>query len=799
MSAWTKIKKKLKSGTWYPFYNTFYEKTRIDPYTILLESRSGRGMESNIFAILRELNQEEYRKYSIVFACRSDYKASVEKKLQHYGLKVDKLMKFGSISYYRMLSRAKYLINDSTFPGRFIKKDGQIYLNVWHGTPLKCMGRDNVEERYSMGNVMRNLLMSDYLLFSNVFMEEKMRGAYMLDNLYQGQFIHECYPRNEIFFHPDKGEALKKKFGFGNLQVSVYMPTFRGNADAVDSKDSVKEMQGYLDVLDRCLDEDQLLLVKLHPFVGNGLNLSGYQHIQKFPEGYDTYEVLNMCDVLITDYSSVMYDFANSGKKIILFAYDIEDYAGSRGMYEDIRTYPFPLVRTPKEVADLLKTPVKELDEAFRKKYGTYEHGSGIRNLCHHVILGENLCHTASASGNQKKNVLIYAGDFQQNGITTSFLNLMKELDQEKYNYFISYRMNSLKEAPWRLDCLPHQANVYPLGSEMNMDVITAICQGLYMKLGIRTKRLTHAYAREWKKHFGNSRFQAVLHFNGYENYIISMFEQAPFSRTIWVHNDMEKEIERKKNPNKYVLHDAYASYDHVAAVSRDLTKAVEAIGGRRDNITVIPNCQDYEGIKRRSGETICFDQETKCTVSLKKLQEVLNGSDQKFINIGRFSQEKQHSRLIQAFELFWKKNKNTWLIIIGGAGNLYEQTCQLAKNSAAGSHIILIRSIRNPMPILKASDLLILSSDYEGLPVVLFEAAVLGVPFVTTNVPGARCFCEDYGGMLTEPSVLGVLKGMEAFERGECKAPKIDCRENNRKSLELFETLLQNDFQTLL
>ena len=52
---------------------------------------------------------------------------------------------------------------------------------------------------------------------------------------------------------------------------------------------------------------------------------------------------------------------------------------------------------------------------------------------------------------------------------------------------------------------------------------------------------------------------------------------------------------------------------------------------------------------------------------------------------------------------------------------------------------------------------------------------------------------------MLTEPSVLGVLKGMEAFERGECKAPKIDCRENNRKSLELFETLLQNDFQTLL
>ena len=112
------------------------------------------------------------------------------------------------------------------------------------------------------------------------------------------------------------------------------------------------------------------------------------------------------------------------------------------------------------------------------------------------------------------------------------------------------------------------------------------------MKLGIRTKRLTHAYARELKKHFGNSRFQAVLHFNGYENYIISMFEQAPFSRTIWMHNDMEKEIERKKNPNKYVLHDAYASYDHVAAVSRDLQRLWKPSAGEGITLPSFPTAR---------------------------------------------------------------------------------------------------------------------------------------------------------------------------------------------------------------
>ena len=159
-----------------------------------------------------------------------------------------------------------------------------------------------------------------------------------------------------------------------------------------------------------------------------------------------TYEVLNMCDVLITDYSSVMYDFANSGKKIILFAYDIEDYAGSRGMYEDIRNYPFPLVRTPSGGGRAVCRRLSDqLDEALRQKYGTYEHGSGIKKLCHHVILGENCSATLHLLvGNQKKNVLLYAGDFQQNGITTSFLNLMKELDQGGIQllYFLPYEFS---------------------------------------------------------------------------------------------------------------------------------------------------------------------------------------------------------------------------------------------------------------------------------------------------------------------------------------------------------------------
>ena len=141
-----------------------------------------------------------------------------------------------------------------------------------------------------------------------------------------------------------------------------------------------------------------------------------------------------------------------------------------------------------------------------------------------------------------------------------------------------------------------------------------------------------------------------------------------------------------------------------------------------------------------------------------------------------------------QAFELFWKKNKNTWLIIIGGAGNLYEQTCQLAKNSAAGSHIILLRSIRNPMPILKASDLLVLSSDYEGLPVVLFEAAVLGVPFVATMSREHAAFVRTMAECW-KSFCLGCFERYGGLWKGRMQGTKrLIAGKNNRKSLELFE-----------
>ena len=797
MSSFTaKVKKKLKNGTWYPFYNTFYEKIPVDKKEILIISRSGLALESNILAILKELSAPEYQGFRKILAVQKDKKEQIQKKLERYGIKIDSFVHTSMPSYYYHLAKAGWLINDTTFPGRYIKKEGQTILNVWHGTPLKRMAQDNEEERYDAGNVMRNLLQSDYLVFPNLYMEEKMAGATNLTELYQGTILHEGYPRNCIFFHPEKGALLKEKLGYSGIQLSVYMPTFRGKTDAVEKDSYVALVKDYLSRIDQQLTDRQILLVKLHPLVQSQLDTDSYQHIRPFPAEYDTYEILNACDVLITDYSSVMYDFAVTGRRILLFAYDMEDYQGHRGMYEDISAYPFPIVRTPEELTAELKKDSGHPDDDFLRKYTTFEQANATRNICRHVLLGEKICQESTMPGTRKKKVLLYAGSLQPNGITTAFYSLVRNLDPEKCDYYISYRSTSLKEDPKRLQSVPDGYHFYPLATEMNLDVITAIAQLIYLKFGITAfgigNRLDKAYQREWKKHFGCVSFDHVVHYDGYENYMIALLEKAPCTRTIFAHNDMEMELAEKHSPSRPLLEKAYASYEHVIPVGEDIRGAAERIGGHPEKVRVISNIMDYQRIQRLGKLPVSFDPETESTVPLSRLMEILQSNDRKFINVGRFSSEKGHERLIRAFTRFWKEHPDTWLIIMGSRGDLYEHTCELARSAESSSHIILIKYMSNPMPVVKSCDLFLLSSFYEGQVLVVPEADILGVPAAACDVNGARAFIQKYGGTLLPNSEDGLVQGMEMFLRGEIHTMNVDYEKRNQEILQKCEELFQ-------
>ena len=168
--------------------------------TVLLESTNGADIGNNMLRIMEGTFKTEYEKYEIWLSCNQGVLPRAEGLLKTYRLPRVKTVVCNSFQYYKLLATAGYLFTDSTFPRRFIKREGQIYVNTWHGTPLKKMGKDVPGGAHVIGNIQRNFLMCDYLCLPNPYTKAIFRKAYNLENLFSGNYVLAGYPRNQAFF-----------------------------------------------------------------------------------------------------------------------------------------------------------------------------------------------------------------------------------------------------------------------------------------------------------------------------------------------------------------------------------------------------------------------------------------------------------------------------------------------------------------------------------------------------------------------------------------------------------------------
>lgn len=339
------------------FYAFFYKHFKIVPNTILVESFHGSNISDSSLALVREIFKSYPGKYKI-------YYGSIDKKLhqkfiEDIGLDVE-LVDVNSYYYTKILATSEYLINNSSFPVYFVKRDEQKYIQTWHGTPLKTLGKDMRLGIESMYNVQHNFLQADYITFPNDFTRDVMMDCYNLNPLYTGKVVMAGYPRNEIFFNTQSGKDLKKKLGLEDKTVYGYMPTWRGKSNAdISTEIYEKNVAQIFKKLDKQLNDNQVFFVNFHPILKNAISLADYKHIKPFPQGVDNYSFLNCCDALITDYSSVFFDYSLTKKPIILFMYDYDEYMHDRGMYMDVATLPFRKIYDVDEFARTLA------DESF--------------------------------------------------------------------------------------------------------------------------------------------------------------------------------------------------------------------------------------------------------------------------------------------------------------------------------------------------------------------------------------------------------------------------------------------------
>ena len=336
------------------FYYGFFSKyCRLRPKWVLIESFHGQTVSDSGLVLAQEIARLYPGQYRVFYA--TEDKKKHQAFVDAAGLQVE-LVDVTTFRYTRILACAQHIFSNASLPIYFIKRPGQVYMQTWHGTPLKTLGKQMRMGIESMYNVQHNFLQADYLTQPNAFTRDVILRDYNLEPLYTGKVVMAGYPRNKVFMEPEKGVALRRQLGLEDKTVYAYMPTWRGTSNRdVDTSEYAAQVHAMLSVLDKSMTDAQLLFVNFHPILHDAIQLGKYRHIRPFPRQVSNYEFLNCADALITDYSSVFFDFSLTKKPIILFIYDYKEYTADRGMYLDVQDLPFRKITSAKELGRCLR------------------------------------------------------------------------------------------------------------------------------------------------------------------------------------------------------------------------------------------------------------------------------------------------------------------------------------------------------------------------------------------------------------------------------------------------------------
>lgn len=795
-----KLYQKLKNPYWWAKcrYIRYYDRLPLDKYGILLESEHGKKLDGNIFYLLRYLSgSEKYAGYRIYLSAAGKNRSRFETFLKNHGIDRVHVVITASDEYMRLLAGVKYLINDTTFAPYFLKKEGQIYLNTWHGTPLKAMGRSDRTEFYNIGNVQKNFVCSDFLLYPNRYTCNHMLEDYMLENIGVGTCLMGGYPRNEIFFEGSAREKIRETLGFEGKKVYAYLPTFRGAVGQKDTGEKDAQLLENLKRINGLLEEGEIFYINLHPLARSKINFDLFSRIYPFPLEYETYEFLNAVDALVTDYSSVFFDFACTGKKIVLFPYDREEYLGERGMYLSLDQFPFPQVTQVDALLEELRGEKLYDDQTFLKEFCPYEGVGASQKLCDQVILRQDGgLKEEPIPNNGKENVFLYTGNLAANGITTALRSLLNKVNIDERNYYLSFYAQDVARNKENLRTFPKAVKYYAMTGDINLTFTGKILRKLfkkklfsarsYMKLAGRRIR------QELKRNFGGARIHFMLHFSGYDQETILGWSVFSGQTAIFVHSDMEREIKTRKNQRRDVLRYAYRHYDKVAIVTAGILPSTKKIAGDGGNICLVKNVIDDKAVLEEGELDLTLDIETKVFPNRERFYKAIEAAGSKFINIGRFSPEKGQERLINAFYALWKEEPQIYLFIMGGneIRGMFDKLSHQIQELGLENNVILLEKVSNPYPILKKCDYFVLSSYYEGFGLVLAEADLLGKPVISTDILGPRDFIVENGGTLVENSEEGLCQGLRLLREGKVCPMEVDYTTYNQEAIREFEAL---------
>lgn len=326
-------------------YHSLYKLVKIDDKLVIFISFHGRGYSDNPRAIYEAMQKDErWQGYRFIWFIKN----AKQKGIVIPGAEIKE---YFSIPYFYYMSKAKYWVINCKMPTYISKKEKQIYLQTWHGTPLKRLAHDiDVAEDttfYRSGVSYEAMCQSydidveryNFMISPNKFCTEVFQTSFRIN---RERLIETGYPRNDFIANASKDEiiALKKKYNLPlDKKIILYAPTWRDNSYVAAGY--TFELKANFRKWKDMLDEDTIVVFKPHYLIINTQkddpSLHGF--LYSIDATAEINELYVLSDVLITDYSSVFFDYAILKRPIYFYMYDIEEYAQDlRGFYLDIHT-----------------------------------------------------------------------------------------------------------------------------------------------------------------------------------------------------------------------------------------------------------------------------------------------------------------------------------------------------------------------------------------------------------------------------------------------------------------------------
>lgn len=800
-------------------YAQLYHSTSIKPHQILYQVRDGKSITDSPYAIFLGLNAHEtFSNYQHIWVVdHPDTLVFYQEKFKVFQ-NVSFVIK-ESNEYLKALTESKFLINNATFPAYFTKKPEQVYINTWHGTPLKHMGFDVKNNLKGSQNTMKNFLASDYIISPNAHTTNIFKHTFKLDGLYSGEILEIGYPRIDLTINTTANEAREYLAEHLNLKknpIILYCPTWRGK-NVNDPENSLLNIFEEIKLLNQKLPHQ--VLVKVHPFVYSKAKEMPELKPYLVPDFLDTNQLMPAVDLMITDYSSIFFDFLVTDKPIVFYVPDLDKYQNERGVYIDLCALPGPVADNIQDVITLVSNEsykdadVQEKYAKFKHNFVNYENGSVTERLIESVFLNQQDTSSKNASHHQKEKILLYPGGMKHNGITTSVINLLANINYDKYDVTVFTNNTNNVEQLNNLQSLNDNVRIV-----LRRGPMIATFKELYQNEFVRQRGIYKSFEkrlypkalfeREFRKIFGDSQFDYAIDYSGYAMFWSNLvLASGAKKKYILLHSDIKSDMERTvkgKRPHYQNLKGVislYPYFDKLVSVS-EATKKL--------------NQSNFGGLKLKNRHIA-----SRNTINIEKINQLVdddsdlfekNGTpvlptltehgmeaiefsqdDFKIVSVGRLSPEKGFDLLIKAVAELAPKYPQLKLYILGG-GPLKGTLKSLVEQLGIQNHVYFLGQRRNPFFIVKRADVFALTSHYEGQSMVILEALTVGTHVLASDIIANRYVLEDEKyGMLVEKNEVDIAKGLEQFINGTNKDyTKFDAVAYNEETIQEFYSLLE-------